>query len=90
MDQEIVNLFVVEYSLEQQAYHISTLKQMLLNNLESVATRTSGSYFPLFITRSRDEAKEFARRLEQIIGRPSSQEELKNLWPEFLDLDDKK
>ena len=63
-------MFVVEYSLKQQGYHVSTVKEMIQNNLKLLRRRESTGYVPVALTEKRDEAIELANKFESLIGRP--------------------
>lgn len=68
MLQQFRNLFVVEYSVEQDAFHIMTVGEMLKANVGKVARRVSTDYIPLDFTRTYDEASASVEKLRPVVN----------------------
>jgi hypothetical protein len=68
MTNVLMNLFVVEYSLSQGAFHISTIKEMLQNNVGMILHRqTSNDYLVVGITETHEEAVKLSKVFEQYV-----------------------
>lgn len=64
------NLYVVEYSTKQNAFHVSTVKEMIRNNFDQfVQFRAVNDYVPLFIG-SEEKAREVCTKLKQLRDKP--------------------
>jgi hypothetical protein len=63
MNDALRALFVLEYSVEQDAFHISTLGDILASNLRKLASLKSADYMMLAITETYDEASQAAAKL---------------------------
>ncbi len=52
-------MIVVEFSLAQKAFHVQTMKEMIVNNLMNVLQRKQTDYVPIAYFESRDQADKF-------------------------------
>ena len=56
MIKKIENIFVIEYSVEQNSFHVSTVGEMIEANRRKLAQLISTDYIPVALAASYDEA----------------------------------
>ena len=61
-----MNIYVGEYSASQKAYHISTLNEVISNNIIAIGRKTNSDYLPVCYGYSVEEVR---RQLEEIQNR---------------------
>ena len=77
MANPLTVLFVVEYSLSQGAFHISTIEEMLRNNVRMIVQRqTSNDYLVVGIAATHEEAVELSKVFDQYVE--------KGEWPSLI------
>jgi hypothetical protein len=59
MLEEAGKLFVVEYSILQDATHLRSLRAMLQNNVRNLGEGTASDYVPIALFESRADAEQF-------------------------------
>ena len=68
MANPLMNLFVVEYSLSQGAFHISTIEEMLQNNVRMILQRqTSNDYLVVGVAATHEEAVKLSKVFDQYV-----------------------
>jgi hypothetical protein len=71
--EEFNNLYVVEYSIEQNTTNVITVTEMLNKNRENLARQNSMDYVPIAFTVTRDEAVALAQALQDNINKMNAQ-----------------
>ena len=66
--EEFNKLFVVEYSVEQDAFNVRTVNEMLEINRTNLARRISSDYSPIAFTATYDDAIALSKSLGKIIA----------------------
>jgi hypothetical protein len=66
--EEFNKLFVVEYSVEQNAFNVRTVNEMLEVNRKNLARRMSSDYAPIAFTATYDDAVSLSNSLSGIIA----------------------
>jgi len=70
MTKEIMDLFVVEYSVSQKAFNLCTVREMLDHNCRMILShKTSNDYLVVGIAESYDEANRLRATFEGYIDR---------------------
>jgi hypothetical protein len=67
MIKRIENIFVVEYSVEQNSFHVCTVGEMIEANRRKLAQLISTDYIPVALATSYDEAIALSRVLRKQI-----------------------
>lgn len=57
-----MNVWIVEYSPLQEAFHVDTLDKVLAANRQSVERGITPGYIPLHIAATREDAHAFVKR----------------------------
>ena len=65
MINDPLKLFVVEYSITQDATHVRTLKNVIANNLNNLGNRQPSDYVPIGLFFTRDQADAFCVHFRQ-------------------------
>jgi hypothetical protein len=65
MNTDPLKLFVVEYSITQDATHVRTLKNVLANNWTNLGNRQPSDYVPIGLFFTRDQADTFCVNFRQ-------------------------
>lgn len=64
------DLYVVEYSTRQNAFHVSSIKEMVENNLSQfLQFRAVNDYVPLFVG-SEEEARKACAKFKELRNKP--------------------
>ena len=64
-EENIEELFLVQWSEKQQVFHVDKIKQILKNNHHSYIQNREIEYFPVAIAHTYEEAETIAKLLEQ-------------------------
>lgn len=77
MANPLMNLFVVEYSLSQGAFHVSTIEDMLQTNVRMILHhQTSNDYLVVGLAATHEEAVELSKVFDQYLE--------KGEWPSLI------
>lgn len=79
MDDKTANYFVVEYSVEQNAFHVCAVADMLKANLRKFALLVSTDYVPLAVMPTYEAASSLAGRLRREVDQLIASEREKRL-----------
>ena len=60
-------MFAVEYSVSQKAFHVQTLENMLVNNIENIKESKSLDYIPVGFCRNEEDANSFIEKFKKIV-----------------------
>jgi hypothetical protein len=64
-EENIEELYLIQWSEKQQVFHVDKIKQILKNNLHSYIRNREIEYFPVAIAHTYEEAETIAKLLEQ-------------------------
>ena len=64
-EENIEELYLVQWSGKQQVFHVDKIKQIPKNNLQSYIRNREIEYFPIAIAHTYEEAETIAKLLEQ-------------------------
>lgn len=64
---DLSQVYAVEYSIEQDAFHVDPLAHILKINAEMVRSRSSNDYKLLALAGSREEAHAIARKVRALM-----------------------
>lgn len=64
-EENIEELYLIEWSEKQQVFHVDKIKQILKNNLHAYVRNRKIEYFPVAIAHTYEEAQTIAKLLEQ-------------------------
>ncbi len=78
------NSVVLEYSIQQKAFHRTTVNGMLQHNLTLVAKSTSVDYLPIGIFETHEACDGFYKQVEPLIRELEERPELSHLTIEEL------
>ena len=81
-----LKLFVVEYSMTQDAMHVRTLKNVIANNLNNLGNGKPCDYVPIGLFETRDHADQFYFRFRQGIDDLADTLGKRPRWPQIRDL----
>jgi hypothetical protein len=65
MTTDPLQVFVVEYSIKQDATHVRSLRKMITNNLNNLAIGLSSDYVPIGLFHTREQADLFVIHFRQ-------------------------
>lgn len=65
--EEFNKLFVIEYSVEQNAFNVRSVNEMLEINRTNLARRISSDYAPIAFTANYDDAVALSKSLSELI-----------------------
>lgn len=65
MTTDPLKLFVVEYSITQDATHVRSLRKMIANNLSALALGRTSDYVPIGLFEAREQADLFVVNFRQ-------------------------
>ncbi len=81
--EQLNQLFVVEYSIQQNAFNVRTVNEMLENNRQNLARRVSRDYVPVAIMGTHDDAIALSQSLGKIIAQQIKVDSERNLLLEL-------
>jgi hypothetical protein len=89
MTNDIKEMFVVEWSPRQRSYHFETVGEMLENNLRATLDGKQTDYLPIYITRTKEEARRVRDSIEARfhLGETQPNEISDDEWDEFISTD---
>jgi hypothetical protein len=83
---DILKLFVVEYSMFQNATHVSTVGRMVRNNREGVMRGETNDYRPIGLFPTRAEADQFIVAFQPTLDKQAQVEFKSRNWRHIADV----
>lgn len=86
MTNDPLKMFVVEYSMKEDATHIRSLRRMVANNLSNLASGLSKDYVPIGLFLTRDQADSFVFSFRQGLDRDAQVASSGRNWHRVRDI----
>lgn len=75
MSHNLTEIYVVEYSIQQNSFHVRTVGEMLKINHHNLLKRISADFVPIIFTETRKQADHFVKAFSGIIDKQVTTEQ---------------